>query len=364
MAPVRIAVIGAGLIGRKHIAVLRSGNPDYTLAAVADPAPAAAAEAKQLGYKCFSGVDEMLDRVKPDGAIIAVPNQLHVPVGLACVARKVAILVEKPVADSVEAALDLVEAAESAGVPFLVGHHRRHNPIMRRAASIVHGGGIGKVVAVSGFWLSHQPKDYFNTAWRKEPGGGTVLINAIHDIDCLRMLCGDVDTVQASASSGTRQFAVEDTAAAVLRFKSGALGTFLVSDTASTPWSWEWTTHENPFYPHEPENCYLIAGTKGSLAVPSLLHRWHEAGSESWGNPLMQLRAHVVPADAYHEQMRNFTGVIRGTEAPVLSGRGGTITLATTLAITQSAKAGMPVRVDDMMSRAPAAQSARQKRTR
>jgi predicted dehydrogenase len=357
MAPVRIAVIGAGLIGRKHIAVLRSGNPDYTLAAVADPAPAAAAEAKKLGYQCFAEVEDMLDRVKPDGAIVAVPNQMHVPVGLACVERKVAILVEKPVADFVETALDLVEAAERAGVPFLVGHHRRHNPIMRKAAEIIRGGGVGKVVAASGFWLSHKPKDYFNFTWRKEPGGGTVLINAIHDIDCLRMLCGDVETVQASASSATRNFPVEDTAAAVLRFKNGALGTFLISDTASTPWTWEWTSHENPFYPHEPENCYFIAGTKGSLAVPSLQHRWYEAGAENWGKPLTQLRAHIVPADAYYEQMRNFAGAIRGAEEPVLSGRGGTITLATTLAITQSAKTGMPVRVDDMMARAPATQA-------
>jgi len=364
MAPVRITVIGAGLIGRKHIAVLRSGNPDYTLAAVADPSPAAAAEAKQLGYPHFAAVEEMLDRVKPDGAIVAVPNQLHVPVGLACVARKVAILVEKPVADSVAAALDLVEAAERARVPVLVGHHRRHNPIMRRAAEIIRQGGVGKVIAATGVWLSHKPKDYFNVTWRREPGGGTVLINAIHDIDCLRMLCGDVDTVQATASSAARGFAVEDTAAAVLRFKNGALGTFLVSDCVSTPWSWEWTTHENPFYPHEPENCYLIAGTKGSLAVPSLLHRWHAPGAESWGNPLTQMRVPVTPADAYHEQMRNFAGVIRGAEAPVLSGRDGTTTLATTLAITQSAKTGAPVRVDETMARAPAEKPARQKRTR
>ena len=61
MAPVRIAVIGAGLIGRTHIEVLRSGNPDYTLAAVADPSPAAAEEAKKLSYPIFAGIEEMLD---------------------------------------------------------------------------------------------------------------------------------------------------------------------------------------------------------------------------------------------------------------------------------------------------------------
>ena len=144
---------------------------------------------------------------------------------------------------------------------------------------------------------------------------------------------------------------VEDTAAAVLQFKSGALGTLLVSDTVSAPWSWEWGSRENPNRPIEPENCYLVAGTQGSLSVPTLQHRWHKPGEESWDTPLLQMHVPFRPADAYHEQMRNFCGVIRGTEKPVLSGRDGTNTLATTLAITESARRGKPVRVDEMLQR-------------
>src|SRR5882724_4823773 len=246
MAQARIAVIGAGLIGRTHIGVLRSGHSDYTLAAVADPSPAAAREGEALGYPVYAGIEEMLDRVKPHGAIVAVPNQMHVKVGLACIARKIPIIVEKPVADSVAEALELVEAGERANVAILTGHHRRHNPIMRKAVEIIAGGGIGRVVAANALWLSHKPKDYFDVAWRREAGGGPVLINAIHDIDCLRMLCGDVETVSAAASRATRQFKVEDTAAAVLTFKSGALGTLLVSDAVSASWTWEMGSRENP----------------------------------------------------------------------------------------------------------------------
>src|SRR5262245_23370141 len=349
MAPVRIAVIGAGLIGRTHIGVLRSSHPDYTLAAVVDPARAAAAEGEKLGYPVYATVDEMLDRVKPDGAIVAVPNQMHVKVGLACIARGIPIIVEKPVADSVAEALELVEAGERANVAILTGHHRRHNPIMRKAAEVIANGGIGRVVAANGLWLSHKPKDYYNVTWRREVGGGPILINAIHDIDCLRMLCGDVETVSAIASSATRNFEVEDTAGAVLQFRNGAIGTLLLSDTVSAPWSWEWGSRENANRPHDTENAFLVAGTKGSITVPHLQHRWHEAGQESWDNPLNMVRLKFTPADAYHEQMRNFAEVIRGTAQPVLSGRGGTITLATTLAITRSAQTGKPVRVDDML---------------
>src|SRR5688572_10886011 len=246
MAPVRIAVVGAGLIGRTHISVLRAGNPDYTLAGVADPAPFAAKEGKELGYPVYASIEEMFEKAKPEGVIVAVPNQMHVKVGLACIARKIPIIVEKPVADSVAEALELVAAGEKAGIPTLVGHHRRHNPIMRKAAEIIANGGIGRVVAANGLWLSHKPKDYFNIAWRREAGGGPVLINAIHDIDCLRMLCGDVESVSAITSNATRQFEVEDTAGAVLHFASGAVGTLLVSDVVSAPWSWEWGSRENP----------------------------------------------------------------------------------------------------------------------
>jgi predicted dehydrogenase len=349
MAPVRIAVVGAGLIGRTHIAVLRAGNPDYTLAGVADPAPFAVEEGRKLGYPVYPTVDEMFEQARPDGVIVAVPNQMHVKVGRACIARKIPVIVEKPIADSVAEALQLVEAGEEAGVAILTGHHRRHNPIMRRAAEVIASGGIGRVVAANGLWLSHKPNDYFNVTWRREPGGGVVLINAIHDIDCLRMLCGDVETVSAITSNATRNFEVEDTAGAVLHFKNGAIGTLLMSDTVSAPWSWEWGSRENANRPHDTENAFLVAGTKGSITVPHLQHRWHEAGQESWDNPLRMERLKVAPADAYHEQMRNFAEVIRGTAQPVLSGRGGTMTLATTLAITRSAQTGKPVRVDDML---------------
>jgi predicted dehydrogenase len=352
MAPARIAVIGGGMIGMKHINVLTPGTADYALCAIADPAPIGAEIASQRGVPHFANYQEMLDKAKPDGVVAAVPNQLHLEVGLACVARKVPVIMEKPIADSIAAAMQLVEAAAKANVPLLVGHHRRYNPIMRKAAEIVRGGGVGQVVAASAMWLGHKPDDYFSMTWRREPGAGPVLINSIHDVDCLRMMCGDVDTVQAASANAVRGFPVEDTAAAVLRFKSGALATLIVSDTASSPWTWEWTARENPVFPHEWENCFFITGTTGSLAVPSLEHRWHEPGRESWNTPLLQKRIPLAQADPYYEQMRHFTALIAGKEKPVMSGEEGAKTLATTVAINESAKTGMPVKVDDLIKRA------------
>ena len=98
----------------------------------------------------------------------------------------------------------------------------------------------------------------------------------------------------------------------------------------------------------------MVTGTRGSLAVPSLQHRWHEPG-QGLGHPAAADARAIRPADGYHEQMNNFCGVIRGAEKPVVSGWDGTRTLATTLAITESARRGRPVRVEDMLTghRAP-----------
>ena len=347
MSPLSIAIVGGGHIGKRHLKVLVADSA-YRTAAIADPSPAAAALAKEHGVPYFTDYERMLDEARPDGVIIAVPNALHVAVGLACIEHKIPALVEKPLADSLVEARQLVHAAKEANVALLTGHHRRHNPIMAVAAKAIQSGAVGKVTAVNAMWLSHKPADYFDIAWRREPGAGTVLINGIHDIDCLRMLCGDIDSVQAFTERGTRQLAVEDTAAAAIRFASGALGTLIVSDTVSTPWSWEWGSYENPSYPHESQNCYYITGTCGALTVPSLDLYWHEPG-EGWHHPLTRKRIPYVPEDAYVAQMRNFAQVIAGEDAPVMSGEEGLRTLASTLAIAASAKTGQPVRVADVL---------------
>ena len=100
--------------------------------------------------------------------------------------------------------------------------------------------------------------------------------------------------MSAVSSNATRKFAVEDTAGAVLHFASGAIGTLLVSDTVSASWNWEMGSRENADRPYDAENCYIVAGTKGSLTVPSLQHRWHDTGQESWDNPLTQLRLKIT----------------------------------------------------------------------
>jgi predicted dehydrogenase len=341
MAPVRIAVAGAGLIGRRHLAELQrsaSARP----AAVVDPSPAAAGIAADLGVPRYGSLPELFGRDRPDGVILATPNRLHLPGGLECVAAGVPVLVEKPLADTVEGAARLVEAAGAAGVPLLTGHHRQHSPIMARAREIISSGRLGTVVAVVGTALFCKPAGYFDAGggWRRQPGGGPILLNLTHEVNSLLSLVGPIVSVQAVTSGATRGYPVEDTAAVLFRFANGALGTFMLSDTAASARSWEQTAQEDRNYPsYGDEDCYHIAGTAGSLSIPTMRVRTYP-GVRSWYEPFESATESVPPADPLANQVEHFAAVIRGEAEPVVSGRDGLDTLRVAEAVNQAARTG------------------------
>lgn len=343
MSPLRIAVVGAGLIGRKHIELVR-GDPRCELVGVADPDPAAREIGGCPGY---ARLGELLAGPRVDGVIVASPNDRHAEHGLLCVEAGVPVLVEKPLADSVAEAERLVRAADTAGVPLLVGHHRRHSPIVAVAAEAVRSGMLGKLVAVQGSAVFRKPDGYFEQApWRREPGGGPILLNLSHEIDNLRAICGEIVDVQAIASSRIRGFEVEDTAAITLRFGSGALGTFLLSDVAASARSWEQTSGEDGRYPNHPdEDCYLLAGTDGSLAVPTMRLRVF-AGTPSWWEPFVTSTVAVNRADPLKRQLDQFLAVIRGEQRPLVDGQEGLQTLRVTRAVAEAARTGAPVTIE------------------
>jgi len=329
----RIAVIGAGQFGRIHMQTIRN-DPQCELAGVADPAYA--------GEKGFADYREMLDKARPDGVIVATPNTTHVPIGLDCVARGVPLLMEKPIAQTVPEAMRLVAAAEKARVPLLVGHHRRHSPVVEKAREIVHGGALGRLVAVAVLWMLRKHDEYYQAAWRREPGGGPLLINCIHDVDDLRYICGEITEVSALSSAATRNFAVEDTAAIALRFASGALGTVTLSDAVAAPWAWEVTSGDYDYFANHPENCYFLTGTEASLALPRM-ELWKHGARNDWYTPMVREAVTMKRDDAQPRQLRHFCRVIRGEEAPRSSGADAARTLAAVLAMHESARSGKAV---------------------
>jgi predicted dehydrogenase len=333
MADTRLALVGAGAMGRIHLRSARE-TAGLAIAWIVDPDPATRAVAEEFGAEWMADVSTLLDRERPDGAIVAVPNALHVSVATEFVAAGIPVLVEKPIADNLRDAEHLTQEAERDGVALLVGHHRRYNPIVARARAVVRDGALGRLVAASVLAARHKPGTYFEKAWRREPGGGPVLINLVHEIDMLRFICGEIASVQAVTSHAQRNLVVEDGAAVLLRFASGALGTILLSDSAATPWSWDLAAGENPLYPQQgAESCFLM-GTEASLSLPGLTF---------WRGRDEPVRVNATPRDPYVEQLRHFAAVVQGREKPAVTGADACRSLAATLAIRDSAPSGLAV---------------------
>ena len=144
----RIAIIGAGTIGRTHIEAAMK-NPAVDIVGVAEPHEAGKAWVQRHQIPCFASHGDLLDKTKPDGVIIATPNDAHANIALDCLGSGAAVLVEKPIADTLANARSICDAAQAKGLPTLVGHQRRHNPIMQQAKSIVESGVLGKPVSMT-----------------------------------------------------------------------------------------------------------------------------------------------------------------------------------------------------------------------
>jgi predicted dehydrogenase len=347
MHRIRIAVAGAGYIGRAHMNAART-SASVCLSAVVDPEPAAAQEAALLGAAYYPSIDELLKHDRPDGIVLATPNALHVPQAMQCLEAGLPMLLEKPIAPTVQEALGLVNASERQGGRILIGHHRAHSPIMARARQVVQSGRLGRLVAIMGSATFFKPADYFEQApWRREIGGGPILLNMIHEVHNLRILCGEIVAVQAVKSHAVRGFPVEDTVAMTLVFANGALGSFMLSDTAASARSWEQTARENEAYPsYADEDCYVISGTKGSLSVPTMRIKAYARPQDcSWWKPFEVDQLSVAREDPIKRQMEHFGAVVRGECAPLVTARDGLNNLLVTEAIMRAAESGQTVRI-------------------
>ena len=214
---------------------------------------------------------------------------------------------------------------------------------MAKAKEVVDSGKLGKLVAVMGSALFVKPDQYFDDGpWRREIGAGPILLNMIHEVHNLRMLCGEITQVQALTSHAARSFSVEDTVAINLRFANGVLGTFLLSDTAASAKSWEQTSRENTAYPsYNDEDCYTVAGTHGSLSIPTMrLKSYAKDEDRSWWKPFDVSVVEMQRSDPIAHQMTHFGKVVRGEAKPLVSAFDGMQNLKIADAIIQSAKTG------------------------
>jgi predicted dehydrogenase len=350
---ISLAVVGPGLVGKKHIELITK-NPICFLSAIVAPLDSHNISiAKQYGVPLFESLESLIRSMTVDGIIISSPNIFHLEHGKFCIERKIPILLEKPLCNDFQSGLELVKLQREYSSKVLIGHHRAHSTIINVATQIIQSGKIGKIVGITGSAQFFKPDIYFEEGpWRTVAGGGPVLINLIHEIGNLRALCGEIDSVQAMLSNAIRGGDVEDSAVINFKFVNGALGSFILSDTAATSRSWEQTSQENPnFFSDLNENCYLISGTKGSLAIPSMQLKFYNSRKESsWLLPFQEEKISFVKVDPLEAQLSHFIDLIRSDIEPKVTAKDGLRNLQVVEAIYNANHQGKNQKINNELS--------------
>ena len=342
MQTVRLGLVGAGSISARHLSAIEA-LAEVSLVAIADPAEGARDLAASLGVSCFTDAEVMLGEVPCDGVIVCTPTEHHLPPTLAALEAGAHGLVEKPICATVDEAGEIIACSARVGRHVLVGHQRRYYPQVERARAIVRGGDLGQLVAVSGQWTLRKPDDYYAPDWRKRWQAGPVLTNLIHDMDCLRYICGEVESVTAEVSSAVHGWQKEDAAALVIRFENGALGSFILSDQTTSPWSWEMALGENRAIPASGQNALRFMGREASLEFPNLT-LWRNDGAPcDWTRPVVREAIPLEATDPYIAQLSHFAEVIRGAATPCIDAADAARSLAATVAVLESARTGQRV---------------------
>jgi predicted dehydrogenase len=339
MAEVRVAIVGAGVIGKRHVAAIAECE-NVELVGFADPFPGSQQVASQAKVPWFDNVGTLIEAIKPDGVVISTPTEAHFKPTMIALNAGVHVLVEKPIMATLEEAEQVVDLSEKTGLHVLAGHQRRYYSLMQKARDIVRGGNLGKLVTVSGLWNMRKNKSYYEPDWRKNWKSGPIMTNFIHEIDLLRYICGELVTISAETSNAVMGFEKEDAAAVIMKFENGALGTFLLSDQATSPWSWELATGENAALPKTGQNATRFMGTKAALDFPNLTLWHHGEATPDWNHAMVGEDISETIEDAYVAQMTHFAAVIHGTQSPRINARDATETLRATLAVFDAARSG------------------------
>lgn len=338
-----VCVIGGGSIGMRHIECAVASDV-VALTAVVEADPARRAALAKMGLPVAADLDAVPGETK--AAVIATPTPNHAAVAMACLDRGWAVLVEKPLTETMDDADALCARAAKLGLPLVAGHHRRCHPFVAEARKRMEQ--IGDTVAVQGIWALRKHDSYYDVPWRRAPGAGPILTNLSHEVDLLHCLAGPIVEVAAMYSSAARGFEVEDTAALSMRFENGGMGSFVLSDAGASPWAFEAATGENPAIAVRGDDPLRFVGTKGALSFPSLQLWQGGAGTPAdWQHPLVRTDGPALPrVDGIAVQLDRFAKLVQGADDDLLAtGEDGRQAMLVLAAIQLAAQTGQTQQV-------------------
>ncbi len=360
MQPLRIGLIGSGGIARAHMPAFLEHGDEVELVAVCDireeAARAYAADAGVDPRSVYTNAADLLARDDIEAVDIATIHDQHARNAIEAARAGKHVLLEKPMACSVQEARDIVAACERAGVVFMVAQMLRYLPYYQNVKRIIDSGELGDIWACRadswfGAALPHsQSRDDWWGFDGKRNGGGSVMMVSTHQVDLLRYFVGDVVRVTARTwgDHPLMRNGAEDRAVATFEFANGAMGTLLSSYSARTPWMYQ----------------SLILGTKGTIYTEpplegSVIDQHHapariasEARETRPGANGVDAftevgpdREGLVSDNPFTNEIVHFARCIREGKEPISSGRDNLNTMEAVHGVYAAAKAGHTIEV-------------------
>lgn len=319
----RIAVVGAGVMGANHIRVLSELGGDVDLVGIADPDPVArAAVARRFATSAYEQPAALFDETAPDAVVVAVPTSLHHDIARDAIDRGISVLVEKPLAETLEQACELVAAAERAGVTLAVGHIERFNPAVRELERRLGDGELGRI-----FMLHSRRQSPFPGRIRDV---GVIADLATHEVDMMRHLAGaEVAGIQSTISQVLHP-SQEDIVFGLLHFENGVLGVLDVNWVTPTKVRDISVTGERGMFTVDYLRQELYFHANAAVAGPATDRSKWTPGSYAGVHEGDMTRFHISRREPLREELLDFLDAVRTGRPPAVGGADGVRAIALT----------------------------------
>ncbi len=336
-----IGLIGGGNISETHARAARA-IPDVEIAAIfGTNGDKVARLCREYGGVPYSDLGKFLLHRPMEMVAIGSPSGLHAEQGIAAARQGLHVLTEKPIDISVESADALIAETKKAGVKLGVFFQDRCKPDIVRLKRAVDSGTLGRPILADARVKWYRPADYYaKSHWRGTwalDGGGALINQAVHTLDLMLWIFGEVVRVQAASRTALHDIEAEDTLTAMLQFANGALGVLQA------------TTSAFPGYPRRLE----LSGSEGTLVIEQdrLLAADLKSpsadllqGSEADSNPSSSSPV-VSDARGHQAVLQDFLDAIRTGTEPRCDGKEGRRSLALVQAIYAACKSGEGVQI-------------------
>ena len=334
----KIGILGGGNISGTHARAAAAIPGVEVVAFHGSNRERTAALAEPFKARVYNTLDEFLAHRPMDMVAIGTPSGLHAEGGIAAARRGLHVLVEKPIEVTTAKADALIEACDAAGVKLGIFFQDRLRPDIVAMKRMIDDGTLGTPVMIAGRVRWYRPPEYYSASkWRGTwalDGGGALMNQAIHTVDLVQWMFGPIARICSAVATRVHAIEVEDTAAAVLEFTSGAIGTI------------EATTSLYPGYPRRLE----VTGSNGTLVLED--ERLVRVDLRSGGSAAAAAPAAAPPenasspvvsdASAHQRVLEDFIQAIRTGAVPACDGRDGRRSVELVEAIYRAARAGGP----------------------